>query len=154
MGIGIEVKKKQSLSQRSTDPVAPTYFIDGREISDNARDTKPLPLKKFLPGNHLLLTHDISGATARSADEMFQSRREFRNTNFLGDINGAQADSIKHSIITKRQTNPLNPNYPSLDDGVPLAAPVTSLIPPEIVRIPTVFHNKLAEKLATPEVNV
>lgn len=135
---------QKSLSKRVTDPVAPTYFVNGMEIRDDVKDTKPAPLKKLIPDNHLLQTQDIVGATAKSIEEVYQSRREFRNTNFLGDINGAQADTIKHSIVTKRETNPLNPQYRSLDDGAPLAPPVTCLVPPDIVKVPTVVHKKVS----------
>jgi len=44
-------------------------------------------------------------------------RREFRTTNYLKDIEGSEADSVKHTIRTDRCTNPLNPNYTSLDGG-------------------------------------
>lgn len=39
----------------------------------------------------------------------------WRNTNFVGDIVGAQADTVVHSIRTQRHVNPLNPTYISLD---------------------------------------
>jgi len=53
-------------------------------------------------------------------------RRHFRNTNFVGDIAGAQSDTVKHSIKTNRVTNPLNPQYVGLDgDGIDSQAPVT-----------------------------
>ena len=38
-----------------------------------------------------------------------ERRRHFRNTNFVGDIAGAQPDTVKHAIRTNRVTNPLNP---------------------------------------------
>jgi hypothetical protein len=140
MSVGIAVKAAESLSQRVTDPVAPEYFIDGRVIRDDPRETKPAPLKSFIDNGFLLKTKDITGATA--VEDRYAGRTEFRNTNFLGDISGAHADSIKHSIVTKRETNPLNPRYPSLDDGAALAGPVTCLIPPDIIKVPTVFHQK------------
>lgn len=143
MSVGIDVKKKVRLSNRGTDPVAPSYFIHGQPIEDDPRYTKPAPLKRFIEGNHLLLTSDILGASAKKIEDVYESRRDFRNTNFLGDIIGAQADSIKHSIVTNRTTNPLNPLYPSLDDGIPLRGPVDSLIPPSVINTPTVFVKKV-----------
>jgi hypothetical protein len=143
MSVGIDVKKKVRLSNRGTDPVAPNYFIHGRPIEDDPKYTKPAPLKRYIEGNHLLQTSDIPGATAKTLEEVYESRRDFRNTNFLGDIEGAQADSIKHSIITKRTTNPLNPLYPALDDGIPLRGPVDSLVPPSVIKTPTIFVKKL-----------
>ena len=44
-----------------------------------------------------------------------EKRRHFRNTNFVGDIAGAQSDTVMHCIKTNRVTNPLNPAYTSLD---------------------------------------
>ena len=47
-----------------------------------------------------------------------EKRRHWRHTNFVGDIGGAQADTVQHTIPTKRRTNPLNPAYRSLDGDI------------------------------------
>ena len=42
----------------------------------------------------------------------------------MGDIAGAQPDTVKHAIRTNRVVNPLNPMYDSLD-GERLKPPMT-----------------------------
>lgn len=113
------------------------------EIADDAK-SKPKPLKSEIVDSHLLRTDDIFGArcgeiASHSLSLPMNRRREFRNTNYLGDIPGAQADSIKHSIQTKRSTHPLQPLYQSLDDGSPLKGPNDPLIPPSMVDTKTSF---------------
>lgn len=99
--------------------------------------TKPKEPKKLIPDNFLLKTKDINGATAdtRYADPFV--RREFKNTNFIGDIKGSHADSVKHSIVTNRNTHPLQPVYQALDPGELLLPLIPPLIPPELVKVPT-----------------
>ena len=46
-------------------------------------------------------------------------------------------DTIKHSMQTKRVSNPLNPLYTSLD-GRPLANVVDPLIPADIIKKPLI----------------
>eukprot|EP00602_Paraphysomonas_sp_CaronLab_P004725 CAMPEP_0185020760 /NCGR_PEP_ID=MMETSP1103-20130426/3401_1 /TAXON_ID=36769 /ORGANISM="Paraphysomonas bandaiensis, Strain Caron Lab Isolate" /LENGTH=501 /DNA_ID=CAMNT_0027551861 /DNA_START=17 /DNA_END=1522 /DNA_ORIENTATION=+ len=123
-------------THRSTNPLAPSYSINGDVIEDDPR-SKPAKPKKFIADNKLLRTDDVEGAQAGYVSQHLLSvpmdrRREFRNTNYLGDIPGAQADSVKHSIRTLRETNPLQPVYKSLD-GEPLKGPIDPLIPPELV---------------------
>ena len=48
-----------------------------------------------------------------------------------------QADTIKHSIQSKRMTNPLTPTYESLDSGEALPPLTTPLLPAAMVTIPT-----------------
>eukprot|EP00428_Durinskia_dybowskii_P067759 CAMPEP_0170386594 /NCGR_PEP_ID=MMETSP0117_2-20130122/17115_1 /TAXON_ID=400756 /ORGANISM="Durinskia baltica, Strain CSIRO CS-38" /LENGTH=362 /DNA_ID=CAMNT_0010642421 /DNA_START=463 /DNA_END=1551 /DNA_ORIENTATION=+ len=121
---------------RVTDPNNPTYHINGMEYQDD-KYTKPKPLKKYIADNHLLQTKDITGATPGFKDTKFE-RRDYRNINFIQDIEGTQADSIKHSIVTKRQSNPLAPTYQSLDPGELLQPVVAPLIPPTMVKVPTI----------------
>ncbi|RYY72603.1 hypothetical protein EON63_20650 [archaeon] len=61
-----------------------------------------------------------------------------RNTNNIADIEGAHADSIRHSMRTTRQTNPLQPVYQALDPGELLLPVVLPLVPPDVIQIPTV----------------
>lgn len=70
-------------------------------------------------------------------DPKLETRREIRNINFIQDIEGAQADTLKHTIVTKRRINPLYPVYQSLDDGEPLEPLVKPLLPPAIIKKPT-----------------
>jgi hypothetical protein len=121
---------------RVTDPNNPIYHVNGMDIYDD-KYTKPKEGKKFIPDNFLLKTKDINGATAdtRYADPFV--RREFKNTNFIGDIKGSHADSVKHSIVTNRNTHPLQPVYQALDPGELLLPLIPPLLPPELVKVPT-----------------
>ncbi|GMI47560.1 hypothetical protein TrCOL_g2163 [Triparma columacea] len=111
-------------SQRCTDPLRPVHFINGMEVKDDMKYTMPkrLPPKRdgpFFP----LTTKDIEGAypgwtPPHAMQPPIEQRRHFRNTNFVGDIAGAQSDTVMHCIKTNRVTNPLNPSYTDLDGMV------------------------------------
>ena len=121
-------------TSRVTDVLDPTYSVNGLVIADDAKYTKPKKNPGELKDSHLLKTEDIEGARPGWIPPMrfnppIEARREFRNTNFIGDIDGAQADTIKHSIVTRRVTNPINPVYQALDPGQVLRGPVEPLIP-------------------------
>lgn len=122
---------------RVTDPNNPSYYVNGMHYEDDAY-TKPKQQKPLIADNHLLQTKDIPGATPGWTPTYNFDRREFRNTNFIQDIEGTQADSIKHSIITKRQSNPLNPVYQALDPGELLEPLIPPLIPADLIKVPTV----------------
>lgn len=119
-------------TRRETNPLTPSYRVNGMDIADDPVKSKPKTLPKardspFYP----LTTADIEGAQSGwrplpQVNPPLEARRHFRNTNFMGDIPGAQADTVKHSICTDRHVNPLNPVYASLD-GEPLANPQTPL---------------------------
>ncbi|KAH8047717.1 hypothetical protein JL721_12130 [Aureococcus anophagefferens] len=103
---------------RVTDPLRPTHRINGMEVKDDMVRTMPKKLPKPHDGPTLsLYTDDIEGARCgwKPPHEMqppLEKRRHFRNTNYIGDITGAQPDTVKHSIRTQRETNPLHPAYP------------------------------------------
>jgi hypothetical protein len=99
--------------------------------------TKPRTLPGYIADNHQLQTKDITGAAPGFKDTRFV-RREIRNINYIDDIEGARADSIKHSITTNRQSNPLAPVYQSLDPGELLQPVVPPLIPASMVKVPTI----------------
>lgn len=120
-------------TNRVTNNMDPTYVVNGMLIVDD-KYSKPRPSKAYIEDNHLLRTDDILGATSGWVKV---PRTEIRNINNTMDIQGAQADTIKHSIITMRQSNPLNPVYQSLDDGAPVHPLNQSLIPAEMIRKPT-----------------
>mmetsp|Transcript_79432 Transcript_79432/g.158604 ORF Transcript_79432/g.158604 Transcript_79432/m.158604 type:complete len:570 (+) Transcript_79432:39-1748(+) len=117
-------------STRVVDPLKPEYRVNGMVIRDDPKYTQPRPLPG--PANHdfySLKTNDIEGAwpgwvPPHECTPPIDQRRHFRNTNFVGDIRGAQADTVKHSIVTERVVNPLNPVYDSLD-GDRLKPPLT-----------------------------
>lgn len=108
-------------TSRTTDPLRPKHKVNGMCIEDDLVKTMPRKLPKARNGPFLpLSTHDIEGAQCgwkptHTVHPPLEDRRHFRNTNFIGDIEGTQPDSVKHAIRTTRQTNPLNPRYKSLD---------------------------------------
>ena len=119
-------------TQRVQDPLDPVYVINGAVVKDDPQGSKPkkLPKKKNTPF-YSLIADDIEGATAGWIPPMelrplLEDRRHFRNTNFVGDITGAAADTVVHSIRTNRVVNPLLPTYISLD-GDKLKPPTTPL---------------------------
>ncbi|KAJ1449549.1 hypothetical protein M885DRAFT_470275 [Pelagophyceae sp. CCMP2097] len=106
---------------RVTDAMQPVYHMNGMEIFDDAVRSKPkrLPQQRDGPYNPLY-TDDIEGARSgwkppHALQPPLEQRRQFRHTNFIGDISGAQPDTVRHSIVTMRETNPLNPEYRGLD---------------------------------------
>ena len=136
-------------THRVTDPNNPSYRINGMEIYDD-RYTKPKPSRKYVP-NFSLETKDITGAQADSRYADPFPRREFRNTNYIGDIEGSHADSIRPGIKTNRQTHPLQPVYQSLDPGELLLPLIPPLIPPEMVKVPTLPAVHSTKNLSRPK---
>lgn len=128
----------QDRSKRRTNPVSPEYLLDGMTIKDDAKYSKPKPLKKFIEGNHLLRTDDIDGAKEGFGK---MKREEIRNLMNIGDIDGAQADTVKSSMRTERETNPLTPMYNSLD-GEPMPPLLKPLIPQSFINQPTLRPSK------------
>ena len=136
-------KQFQDRTSRLTNPACPTYSIYGMEIGDDST-SKPTKPRGLVQGNCMLRTDDVYGARpgecgTHSLSLPMDRRREFRNTNFLDDIPGAHSDTIKHSIVTRRSTNPLDPHYQSLDGGVRLKGPNDPLIPPNLIDTKTSF---------------
>jgi hypothetical protein len=117
-------------SGRTIDPQAPVYSVNGMLIRDDIKFTKPRPLPNAADHDFFSLkTNDIEGAwpgwtPPHECQPPVERRRHFRNTNFVGDIAGAQPDTVKHAIRTNRVVNPLNPVYDSLD-GERLKPPMT-----------------------------
>ena len=104
--------------------------------------TKPKKLMPYFPESCLLRTKDIN----IGPDPKVVVRREYGRTNYIGDIVGSESDSIKHSITTTRQTNPLVPVYQSLDYGEALPPALTPLMPFSMVTAPT-LRPKLSARL-------
>jgi hypothetical protein len=65
------------------------------------------------------------------------------------DIEGAQADTLKRCLHTKRSTNPLYPVYKSLDGGEPLEPLLKPLIPASAIVKPT-LTNKMVDIAPSP----
>lgn len=133
----------QDRSTRRTNPVSPEYLIDGMKIKDDEKYSKPKPLKKFIEGNHLLRTDDIEGAKEGFGKAQ---RSEVRNLMNIGDIHGAQADTVRSSMRTERVTNPLTPLYDSLD-GEPIPPLLKPLVPQSFVKQPTLRVSKGKKEL-------
>lgn len=106
---------------RCTDPLRPVHFINGMVVADDLKHTMPRKLPPARDGPfYSLTTADIEGAwpgwkPPHAMQPPLEKRRHFRNTNFVADIVGAQADTVAHCIRTKRETNPLDPAYVDLD---------------------------------------
>jgi len=134
-------------STRQSDPLNPSHFINGMEIKDDpkskprqgpaARDAGKAP-------TFCLTTQDIEGAQPGWKPKHLnggipeEKRRHYRNSNFIGDIQGAQADSKTHGIRTMRMSDPMNPAYMSLD-GTPLVDTARFAIPE--TNHPNMRHN-------------
>ena len=116
-------------TMRRSDPLSPSYYIGGIEVSDDPIRSKPKRLKGFISGGtSTLRTEDIVGATPGRIKEKNMVRREYRNIMNTSDVEGAQADTVKHSIASTRITCPLSPVYKGLDYGQPLEPIIKPLI--------------------------
>lgn len=110
-------------TRRTTNPLRPVHYMNGMTITDDMDKTMPKKLPRAHAGPYFPLhTQDIEGAQCgwkppHTCQPPLESRRHFRNINHIGDIEGAQPDTVKHAIRTNRKTNPLNPAYTSLDGG-------------------------------------
>lgn len=119
-------------STRVTDPLRPQYTINGMYVTDDFEKTMPKKLPDAAQHDYFnLQTSDIEGAVSgwkppHAMQPPMEKRRQFRNTNFIGDIAGAQPDTVVHAIRTDRVTNPLQPVYQSLDGEV-LGPPMDAL---------------------------
>eukprot|EP01038_Epipyxis_sp_PR26KG_P014376 gene14376-19281_t len=129
-------------TSRVTDVMNPVYSINGMTYQDD-KYTKPKSVPKFIPDSFFMKTKDINDYVPQT--ESFV-RREYRNTNFIGDIEGAKADTIKKGITTNRTTNPLQPVYQALDPGEVLKPVIYPLIPPELIKVPKVRSQSKLEK--------
>lgn len=110
-------------SSRRVDPLRPTHIVHGRVVRDDDAGMYVKPAvpktstRPFLP----LETADIEGAQASFHQEVSvggiapEKRRHFINTNFIGDIAGAQPGSKAHGLKSVRMTDPLERDYVLLD---------------------------------------
>lgn len=90
-------------------------------IKDDPK-SKPRSLPAAHAGPYMpLTTNDIEGAHTgwkpkhHMAGVPAERRRQYREINKLDDINGAQANTRRLAMSTKRHVNPLDPDYPLLD---------------------------------------
>ncbi len=137
----------QDRTQRHTNLNAPKYNIHGISIEDDPLKSKPKALKKFIAnGTFSLRTDDVVGATTYTNPKR-KERKEVRNIMNTLDVQGAQADTVKHSIASDRVTCPLFPVYKSLDNGEPLPPLITPLMPRESIEFPSTRIMKLRQEM-------
>lgn len=130
--------KFADLSKKPKDLLDPHYHVNGMDYNDDPRWTKPKRTPQYIADNHCNRTDDIEGAS--SGWGRIQ-RTEYRNLTSTQDIQGAQADTVIKSIKTDRLTCPLMPTYKDLDFGDPLPPLVTPLMPPSLIKEPTIRFN-------------
>ena len=135
----ITFESKLKFSERTTrrtDPVQPIYHSNGVYLTDDVL-SKPKQGKKFIDaGTFSLTTQDIVGATSTNSPKK-KERREVRDIMNTMDVQGAQADTVVHSIVSERVTCPLFPIYKSLDDGSPMQAVLKPLVEASEVKSPS-----------------
>ena len=137
----------QDRTQRCTNLCAPKYTIHGIAIEDDPVRSRPKALPRLIEnGTFSLRTDDVVGATTLTNPKR-KERKEVRNIMNTQDVEGAQADTIKHSITSNRVTCPLFPVYQSLDDGSPVAALVKPLMPSESIEFPSTRIMKLRQEM-------
>jgi hypothetical protein len=137
----------QDRTTRCVDPTAPVYTVNGIVIEDDPVRSKPKRLPKLIEnGTFSLRTDDVIGATTLSNPKR-KERREVRNIMNTADVEGAQADTVQHSIISNRLTCPLFPVYQSLDDGAPNEAHIKPLMPAESIDFPSTRIMKLRQSM-------
>lgn len=113
-----DIMREGFVTSRSTNPMMPEYHIHGNHIAATHKSKpKPLPRETNTPF-FSLSTNDVPGAKA--GFKYFpcvkeENRRQFRQTNRVDDIKGAVPDTLKRGLVSKRTTNPLQPNYKLLD---------------------------------------
>lgn len=110
----------------------PCYEFRGMKIHDNPRDIKPKRLKPFLSETTGLYTADISGAQVK--ESRAKSLRHPRDSISIQDIDGAQANTLKRTIVSSRCSDPVCPTYKSLDgNGILEEPPHKPMIPSHIM---------------------
>ena len=126
----LEVKdinyKENHLFKRETNPLEPKYnydwqmtevnedrkinYLNFNNIGNNPKELHPYKLKK----NFNLNTIDIQGAQSGTKSPLSKIELRYgRKLNYIkDDIEGSHSDSLIRGIKTKRNTNPLEPDYP------------------------------------------
>lgn len=132
--VPLKTLKFADRTSRVTDVLNPTYEANGMIFQDDKymRPRKPKPFVE----SHFMQTRDVNNYMPEQGSSF--PRREYRNTNYIGDIDGACSDTIKHSIVTNRQSNPLAPVYQALDPGELLLPLIPPLLPPSMIKVPTI----------------
>ena len=129
-----DVYKNPPFSNRHTNPLEPKYKYDYKmtEINSNGRNNIDSLIYGEIEGNRPVVfskynnerygkgmnTNDIQGAqpNTTSSYAKFQIKHKHPLKYNAEDIIGAHHDTLLKSIITKRNTNPLDPKYQFLGD--------------------------------------
>ena len=120
---------------RCVNPLEPHYEFRGMQVYDDPKGVKPRPLKPLLSETTLLRTIDIPGAQPKLSRA--KSVRHPRDPIGIQDIEGAQANTLKRTIVSDRCSDPVCPTYQSLDDdGTQLEPAHKPLVPPHLVSPP------------------
>ena len=85
-------------------------YLNFNNIGNNPKELHPYKLKK----NFNLNTIDIQGAQSGTKSPLSKIELRYgRKLNYIkDDIEGSHSDSLIRGIKTKRNTNPLEPDYP------------------------------------------
>jgi hypothetical protein len=115
-------RNRAFVSQRRTDPQRLAVTVHGRVVADD--DAGMFPAAAPRAAQHpdfSLTTADIEGAQAAADKEPVvggirpADRRDYRVTNFIGDIQGTSPGSRRKGLTTLRGTDPLERDYVLLD---------------------------------------
>lgn len=115
----IEKPKQFQMSKRHVNPVQPSYFyydLDGKPatLEPIYKSTSSVLHKSLKKETYGLKTEDIQGATLSTSNCQIQkllAPKAIRTTNFVADIENCKPGTLKKGIETKRQLNPLVPEY-------------------------------------------
>ena len=129
-----DVYKNPPFSNRHTNPLEPKYRYDYKmtEVNNNDKSKVDSIVYGEIEGNRPVVfskynnqrygkgmkTNDIQGAQPNTTSSYAKFLIKYRHPLKYSaeDIVGAHHDTLLKSIITKRNTNPLNPNYRFLGD--------------------------------------
>ena len=116
-----DVTHDQFKSSRSCNPLNPTYKVrneDDKVVhigTIDGNNPRQMPERKNGPRSNSLLTKDIMGAQGSTKGlgvfETHHNRKDFRETNAVGDIPGSQVGTLLKGPKTNRVTNPMFPEY-------------------------------------------
>ena len=104
----INIKKKIF---RNTNPLDPEYDKPYGGYIDGTKPLIPFYYINFQNGRDTLNVEDINGTMPGSSNNYRNFRYDNKQRFDTRDIEGAYADTKKYGIITKRCTDPLQPNY-------------------------------------------
>ena len=106
-----DINNKKLPIRQQINPLEPVYdwSVDGK-IEKYSYNPKPhlMVNPKVEPRLCKFQLNDIQGAKPNASK---LNRKDFYNTNYIGDIVGAQSDTLKKGLRTNRHTNPIDPKY-------------------------------------------